>query len=368
MHQIELPCLFMRAGTSRGPFFNAADLPADRDARHRTLIAALGASPDGRQLDGLGGGDSLTSKVAIVGRSTDPGVDVEYRFAQVAIDGAFVDDAPSCGNMLSGVAPYAIETGMVAARDGETTVRIRDVNGGAVVEAVVQTPGGMVTYVGDTTVDGVPGAGAPIRLNYRNVVGSKTGRMFPTGQPVDVIDGVAVTCIDVATPMMLVRAADFGLSGIETPEELNARTDVLERIERLRQAAGWRMGLGDVSSSVLPKVAILSVPRNGGAVTSRYLTPWRAHAAHAVTGAICVAAATAAPGTIAAGVCEAVGPGDVDIEHPAGKLRIRLDCIWAGGELVVRSAGVVRTARLLMRGAVAVPAAACASAETKLAA
>lgn len=356
MPQIELPCLFMRAGTSRGPFFNAADLPRDPAARDAALIAALGSSGDGRQIDGIGGGDSLTSKVAIVSKSAHPGVDVDYKFAQVAVDGSYVDASPSCGNMLSGVGPFAIESGMVEARDGETVVRIRDVNARSIVDAVVQTPGRTVTYAGDVQIDGVAGTAAPIALRFSNVVGSKTGAMFPTGRPIDDIVGRRVTCIDVATPMVLIAAKDIGVTGYEAPAALNARSDVFADVERIRRIAGARMGLGDVSRSVLPKVALLAAPRAGGTISSRYLTPWTAHAAHAVTGAICVAAAAAAPGTVAQRLSDASHGGATEIEHPAGKIGIRIEATDEAGALTIHSASVVRTARLLMRGCVAIPA------------
>jgi len=368
MSQIETPCLFMRAGTSRGPFFNAADLPADPTARAEALIAALGSSEDGRQLDGLGGGDSLTSKVAIVAKSARPGVDVDYTFVQVATDGSLVDATPSCGNMLAGVGPFAIETGLVAAEDGETVVRIRDVNARSAVEAVVQTPGGKVSYAGDTAIDGAPGTAAPIALNFRNIVGSKTGAMFPTGAPTDLIDGLEVTCIDVATPMVLVRATDLGLSGDEASAALNDMPALFERVERIRLEAGKLMGLGDASKSVLPKVALLSAPRNGGAITSRYLTPWRAHAAHAVTGAIGVAAACAAPGTIAAALKAAPAGAGYEIEHAAGRISIRLNAMMTTEGLAIASAGVIRTARLLMRGLVMIPETAASATDARRAA
>lgn len=355
MSQIELPCLFMRAGTSRGPFFNAADLPRDPAARDRALIAALGSGPDGRQLDGVGGGDSLTSKAAIVGKSKHSGVDVDYVFAQVATDGSYVDSTPTCGNMLSGVGPYAIETGLVAAADGETVVRIRDVNGGGLVEAVVQTPGGRVAYAGVARIDGVAGTAAPIALNFANIVGSKTGAMFPTGRRTDVVEGVSVTCIDVATPMVLIRAADLGLTGYEAPDVLNGARDLFARVERIRLAAARRMGLGDASKTVLPKVALLAPPKQGGAISSRYLTPWTAHKAHAVSGAICIAATCAEPGTVAVALCAAGSRAAYDIEHPAGQIRIALERAEGVGGGKIARAGVVRTARLLMRGGIAIP-------------
>ena len=366
--QSELPCLFMRAGTSRGPFFLADDLPRDRAIRDAVLTAALGSAPDGRQLDGLGGGDSLTSKVAIVGRSSRPHVDVDYTFAQVATDGSYVDATPSCGNMLAGVGPFAIETGLVPAQDGETIVRIHDVNTGSIVEAVVQTPERWVSYAGDAKIDGVAGTAAPIALNFMNIVGSKTGAMFPTGQPTEIIEQIPVSCIDVATPMVLIRAADLGLSGYEEPDELDAMANALAKVERIRRAAGWRMGLGDVAKSVLPKVSLVAAPKSGGAISSRYLTPWKAHTAHAVTGAICIAAACVTPDTIAARLCNCSNKNLIDVEHPAGRIQLVLEAAKSGFQAGIVKVGVIRTARLLMRGSVAVPLDACRSSPNLIAA
>ena len=227
----------------------------DAAARDRVLLAAMG-SPDVRQIDGLGGADTLTSKVAIVSKSTRPGVDVDYLFAQVDIGKPIVDTAPSCGNMLAGVAPFAIETGMFPAADGETQVMIFNVNTEARIEAIVQTPG-EVQYTGDARIDGVPGTAAPIVLNFMDVVGSVSGKMLPTGNPRDVIDGIEVTCIDVAMPMIMMRAKDFGLTGYEGRAEINANKALFARIEPIRLEAGRRMGFGDVSDKVIPKVGLL---------------------------------------------------------------------------------------------------------------
>lgn len=358
MTQIAIPCLFMRAGTSRGPFFNGADLPQDIPSRDAALAAALGSGEDGRQLDGIGGGDALTSKAAIVVRSDRPGIDVEYTFAQVATDRAAVDTGPSCGNMLAGVGPFAIETGLVRATAGETFVRIYDRNTGSIVEATVQTPDGRVDYRGDTAIDGAPGCAAPVRLAFANIVGAKTGALFPTGQTAEAINGLTVTLIDVATPMALIRASDLGLTGHETAAELDAMPAVFKTVEAIRLEAGRRMGLGDVSGSVIPKVALIARARSDGAIASRYLTPWRAHKAHAVTGAICVAAASQIPGTIAAPLARPVSPNGVAVvEHAAGAIAIALEIDANAAGVTIKRAGVIRTARLLMRGAVMVPAA-----------
>ncbi|EHM01298.1 hypothetical protein HMPREF9946_02035 [Acetobacteraceae bacterium AT-5844] len=342
--QIRIPCVLMRGGTSRGPFFLAAHLPADPAARDATLLAALG-SPHPLQIDGIGGGNSLTSKVAIVGPSAEPGVDVEYLFAQISIDRGVVDTRPNCGNMLAGVGPFAIESGLVTPADPETLVRIRNRNTGALVEAVVQTPGGQVTYDGDASIPGVPGTAAPIALRFRDVAGSKTGALFPTGQRMEEIDGVPVTLIDGAMPMLLVEAHTLGTDATLPPQEIEADPVLMARIEALRLEAGRRMGLGDVSSSVIPKPALLGPGVDGATITARYLTPHAVHRAMAVTGGITLAVAARLPGTVAAPL--AVGAGaEVHIAHPAGRLSIGLAL---DGD-AVRWASVLRTARRIFEG------------------
>ena len=250
--QTAIRCTFMRGGTSRGPYFHRGDLPESRDDAGRVLLAVMG-SPDARQIDGLGGSTTLTSKVAIVSPAA-PGSaqQVDYLFAQVSVDKAFVDFGPTCGNMLSGIGPFAIERGLVPAEEGETRVLIRAVNTGALVEAVVQTPGKRVTYAGDTRIAGVPGSAAPIVLNFADAVGGATGKLLPTGKALDVIEGVAVTCLDVAMPVVIARAADFGKTALESAKELDADKDFMARIEVVRRAAGLAMGMGDVAGKVMP--------------------------------------------------------------------------------------------------------------------
>ena len=360
MTQRAIPCMFMRGGTSRGPFFLLEDLPANPEVRDRVLLAAM-SSPDPRQIDGLGGATTVTSKVAMVSPSQRPGIDVDYRFAQVWLDKAIVDTAPSCGNMLAGVGPFAIERGLVTAEADETRVRIFDVNTGSRIEAIVQTPGGSVTYAGDQRLDGVPGTGAPVVLSFSDVVGSKCGAMFPTGAVQEEIDGVAVSCIDVAMPMVMMRAGDFGLSGYD-PDEITGNAGLMGRIEKIRLEAGRRMGLGDVAESVVPKVGILAPPRRGGVVYSCYLTPHHVHAAHAVTGAICVACCVSTQATVASAVSQysaervtqraANVVATVCIEHPSGAVDVCLETQEGGAESSFRRAGVVLTARNIMDGRV----------------
>jgi 4-oxalomesaconate tautomerase len=350
-----IPCLLMRGGTSKGPFFLASDLPVDPQERDLILLAVMG-SEHIRQIDGIGGGDSLTSKAVIVSRSSRPSIDVEYLFAQVSVGGNTVDTTPNCGNMLAGVGPFAIERGLVAATDPQTRIRIFNINTGKVIEAVIQTPGARVTYDGDTAIDGVPGRGAPIVLNFLDAAGAKTGKLLPTGSAIDVIDGIEVSCVDFSTPIVFIAAASVGKTGYETKAELDADKDLFTQLEKTRRAAAALMGMGDVAGKVLPKVALVAPPAKGGNISSRYLTPWTCHAAHAVTGALCLAAACHVPGTVPARVAaiNTEDPLAIAIEHPAGRIETRVEVVKRreSGPPVITRAGIVRTARPLLAGKV----------------
>jgi len=355
--QTKIPCVIMRGGTSRGPFFLASDLPADAASRADVLLAVMG-SPHEYQVDGIGGANPLTSKVAIISRSKHPDADVDYLFAQVLINERLVDTKPNCGNMLVAVGPYAIESGLVPAHDPETIVRIFNVNTQALVDAIVQTPNGRVTYTGDTAIDGVPGTAAPVKLNFRSAIGAVTGKMLPTGKPLDVIDGIEASCVDVAMPIVLMQAEQFGKTGHETANELDADKDLLVRMETIRRKAGILMGMGEVSQLVVPKIALLSRPRKGGTIASRYFVPYACHKAHAVTGTVCVASACAIPGTVASNVVKlpAAPQGVVKIEHPSGMIGIDLDFDLSGAEPVMRRAALIRTARRVFEGHALIPA------------
>jgi 2-methylaconitate cis-trans-isomerase PrpF/tripartite-type tricarboxylate transporter receptor subunit TctC len=354
MPSLTLPCVLMRAGTSRGPFFLRHWLPQEEAARDQALIGAIGAS-DLLQVDGVGGGSTLTSKVAIVSRSAEPGCDVDYLFAQVGVGQNSVDTRPNCGNMLSGVAPFAIEQGLVKAREGETTVRVFNVNTRSRIDVTVLTPGGQVRYDGHTSIDGVAGSAAPIRLNFLDAWGAVTGSVFPTGHRIDTIDGVELTCIDAAMPLMIVRAASLGLSGRESPADLDADRVLLDRLESLRRAAGERMGLGDVSASVIPKPVIVSRGDDAASVTSRYFTPRRCHASHAVTGAIGVATAFALPGTVASGDHAIAGTRNIAVLHPQGRIDVEVEIDGTGNEARIQRAALVRTARKILQGELHIP-------------
>ena len=347
-------CTLMRGGTSKGPFFLASDLPQDPAAQEEAILQALGAMTASR-IDGVGGQDTLSNKIAVVSPSTSPEADVDYMFFQAKPGEYALDRSVNCGNIMSGVGPFALERGLVKAQNGETVVRIRNLNTNALVHAVVQSPGGRVTYCGNAAIDGVAGTAAPILMDFRGVVGSKTGKLLPTGFPHEDIEGITVTCIDVAVPMILLPATELGLTGDESPATLAAMPELLARLERIRCIAGERMGLGDVSQSVMPKLAILSQATSGGTIKSRYFTPKSPHTSHAVTGALCIGAACLVPGSIAAHLCELIHGGNVQIEHPTGSIKVALAATWNNGHLDISRAALVRTARKLFDGEIFVP-------------
>lgn len=358
MTQRAIRCVLMRGGTSRGPFFKASDLPSDPALRDKVLLRVMG-SPDSRQIDGIGGATTVTSKVAIISRSDRSDADIDYLFAQVDIEQPIVDTGPTCGNMLSGIAPFAIEEGLFPAQNNQTTVRIHNVNTNSIIHATIQTPNRQVYYEGDYAIHGVPGTGSPILLRFFQIEGSKTGQLLPTGNIRDEIEGIEVTCIDVAMPMVIARADAFGKTGYETRDELNADKGFIERFERLRRIAGKKMGLGDVGKSVMPKFAIVSPPRDDGHFTSRYFTPWSCHPTYAVSGSMCISSCAALPGSILADVMrrDERFPKLCRIEHPVGTIDVKLDIASKNEQFKVISAGVLRTARRLFAGDVYVPSA-----------
>lgn len=343
-----IPCLWMRGGTSKGAYLLASDLPADAAARDALLLAIMG-SPDPRQIDGIGGADPLTSKVAVLSPATRADADIDYLFLQVFVDQPLVSTAQGCGNILAAVGPAAIERGLVTARDGVTPVRIHMVNTGEVAQAEVETPGGRVNYRGAMSIDGVPGTAAPVRLMFQNIAGSMCGALLPTGCAVDVIDGVACTLIDNGMPVVVMQAADFGLSGAETRDQIEAMGAVRARIEAIRLQAGPMMNLGDVAAASVPKMTLVSAPRAGGAISTRSFIPHRVHASVGVFAAVSVATACLLPGNPAAALAVIPSDGRFVVEHPTGATEVFLDIDPDGA---VRGAGSIRTARKLMDGRV----------------
>jgi 4-oxalomesaconate tautomerase len=340
-----IPCLWMRGGTSKGAFFLASDLPADPAARDELLVRIMG-SPDPRQIDGIGGGDPLTSKVAILSPPSRPDADVDYLFLQVLGDQPLVSAAQPCGNILAAVGPAAIERGLVTPQDGTTDVRIHMLNTGEVAIARIRTPGGRVIYHGDARIDGVPGSHAAVPLMFTGIAGSICGTMLPSGQNVDVIDGIMCTLIDNGMPIVVMQATDFGLTGRESPAELDADMDLRARIESIRLQAGPLMNLGDVAAKSVPKMTLVSAPVQGGAIHTRSFIPNRVHAGIGVLAAVSVATACLLPDGPASRVAKLPADGRFLIEHPDGAAEVLLDI--RDGQVI--GAGTLRTARKLFDG------------------
>ena len=340
-------CMWMRGGTSKGGYFLADDLPSDRDA---FLFGVMG-SPDARQIDGMGGGDPLTSKVAVVKKSERDGVDVDYLFLQVFVDQPIVTDAQNCGNILAGVGPFAIERGLVEAVDGVTPVTIFMENTGQVGVARVETPGGIVNYKGDARIDGVPGGAAPLPIEFKDTAGSSCGALLPTGNVSDVVEGVEVTMIDNGMPGVVIRAEDMGIAGDEAPADLEGNADLRAKLEAIRLACGPLMNLGDVTEKSVPKMTMVSAPRDGGAIATRTFIPHRCHKVIGVLGAVSVATACLLEGSTAYDLADkGVGKErSLSIEHPTGEMTVLATLDEQGG---IVSAAILRTARKLMDGEV----------------
>lgn len=344
-------CMMMRGGTSKGAYFLAEDLPSDPAERDAVLLSVMG-SPDPRQVDGLGGAHPLTSKVAVVSRSAQPDCDIDFLFAQIGVDKAMVDTTPNCGNILAGVAPFALERGLVQARHPETRVRVRTINTGTIADILVETPDGIVNYLGGTRIDGAPGGAAPIAIDFLDAEGSVCGALLPTGRIVDRIQGVDCTLIDNGMPVIVMKAADLGRTGYEPRDMLDKDSELKARIEKIRREAGPLMNLGDVSGKVVPKIALVAPPAAGGHIATRSFIPHECHASIGVFAAVTVATAAVLPGSPGADV--AVLPEGriktLSVEHPTGEFSVRLEIAGTAEAPTVVRAGLLRTARKLFDG------------------
>ncbi len=343
-------CMWMRGGTSKGGYFLKSDLPSDTASRDAFLLGMMG-SPDPRQIDGLGGADPLTSKVAVVSASDRDDADVDYLFLQVFVDQAIVTDAQNCGNILAGIGPFAIERGLVQATGNETQVRIFMENTGQIAIATVATPNGQVSYKGDSKIDGVPGTSAAVPLEFLDTAGSSCGALLPTGNAVDLIDGVECTLIDNGMPVVVMRASDMGITGSESREELEANSDLRAKLEAIRLQAGPMMNLGDVTEKSVPKMSMVSEATDGGALSTRTFIPHRCHASIGVLGAVSVATAAILPNSPAASVAT-LPEGTrktLAVEHPIGEMTVVIDIDQDGQP---KSAALLRTARKLFDGEV----------------
>ncbi len=355
--QTAIPACLMRGGTSKGLIFLAEDLPNEPSLRDQVLLAAMG-SPDARQIDGVGGAHPLTSKVGIISRSTRPDADIDYLFLQVVVDKAEVSDSQNCGNILAAVGPYALEKGLLEPQGDLTEVRIHMVNTANLAIAQVQTPGGEVNYEGEARIDGVPGTAAPVLLDFLDTAGSSCGALLPTGRACDEIDGLQVTCIDNGMPVVLIAAKDLGKTGYESPAELEADSQLKSRVESIRLQAGSLMNLGDVTTKTVPKMSLVAPAQQGGVIATRTFIPHRVHEAIGVLGAVSVASACVLPGSVAqqvTGLQAESGRITLDVEHPTGFFTVGLEVEASSSEVVLQRAGLLRTARMLMRGEVLIP-------------
>ena len=353
--QRAIPYMQIRGGSSKGVYFCADDLPADPVLRDKLLVQVMGA--DDRQIDGLGGADPLTSKVGIVGLSASTDADIDYLFAQVVVGEGRVDTTPNCGNILAGVAPFAIEAGLIKPSDGNTRVRVNMLNSGSQCELLVQTPNKKVEYAGDACIDGVLGSSAPITCHYLNIAGSVCGSLLPTGNRIDIVDGIELTCIDNGMPVVVIRAVDMDISGDESPAELNANQLLKDKIQSIRLQIGPKMNLGDVDGAAVPKICMISPAVNGGIFNTRTFIPYKCHSAIGVLGAVSAATAAIIPGTVAEGIAQlpAEGSTRMSVEHPAGEFSVSLEVDQQSDPPRVLKAGLLRTARLLSRGELYVP-------------
>ena len=349
-----IPCSIMRGGTSKGLYFLASDLPSDSSKSDELLLHIMG-SPDTRQIDGLGGAHPLTSKVAIVEKSMRANTDVDYLFLQVVVDKAVVSDTQNCGNLLAGVAPFAIEQGLVNAKEKTTDVRIHMLNTAASAVARVQTPNGKVSYKGEAVIDGVPGSAAPITLDFLDIAGANCGALFPTGNAIDEINGYSITCIDNGMPVVIFDASEFGLVGDESPNTLEDNTDLKQKIEAIRLIAAKMMNLGDVTNKTIPKMSLVSPAKNGGVINTRTFIPHRVHEAIGVLGSVSVASACVLKGTVAhryANQNFSDGEFDIVVEHPTGQFTVEMQVsgVTQLSTYKIHRSALLRTARLLMVG------------------
>jgi len=356
MKQLEVPFMQLRGGSSKGLYFLATDLPSDGAARDKILLDAVGRCS--RQIDGLGGADPLTSKVAIVGRSSRVDADIDFLFAQVVVGEDKVDTTPNCGNILAGVGPFAIEAGLVQAQPGTTQVTVFMVNSGKLCELLLCTPDGEMEYEGEAAIDGVPGTSAPVICSYLDVAGAICGSLLPTGSVLDCVDGVRATCVDNGMPVVVLRAEDFGLTGYESPEALDNHESLKSRLESIRLKLGPMMNLGDVTDKAVPKMCLISPAQLGGLMNTRTFIPHKCHSAVGVLGAVSAATAAIIPGSAVHDLAR-IPPGkvkQVSVEHPSGEFSISIEVDESGDLPRVKRAGLLRTARLLSRGVLYVPA------------
>lgn len=347
-----IPCMLYRSGTSKGAYFLDNDLPKDKEQRHNLILRIMG-SPDIRQIDGIGGSTTVTTKVAVISVSKREGIDLDYKFIQPSLDEAIADDKPTCGNILTAVGVFGLERGLVGIEDGETVVNVYDVNTGATIAQTIQTPNRNISYQGDMSIPGVPGSASPIDMFFKNITGGKTGHYLPTGNKYDLINGIKVTCLDISMPVVFINASDMNVTGYETPAELDTNRKLFEELEDIREQASQKMGLGSAKGNVIPKIAVISSSRSDGAMNIRYFTPTTAHPALAVSAGFCVAAGSFIKGTILHDLNPkelAIGDYTVKIETPSGTIDVGVN--FPTMNIKDMEGKTTRTARLLFNGEV----------------
>ncbi len=347
MDYSSIPYMQIRGGSSKGIYFNKNDLPSDETYRDEIILSIVGR--DERQIDGLGGANPLTSKVAIISLSEDKDVDIDFLFMQVVVGENRVDTSPNCGNILAGVGVFAIESGLVQAKNEQTSIKVKMLNSGNICELIMKTPDKKLSFEGSAKIDGVSGTSAPIICNYMDVAGSICGSLFPTGNKKDIVNGIEVTCIDNGMPVVLIPAKQLGISGYETCEELSKNDDLKNKIEDIRLELGKKMNLGDVSKKVVPKMSIISSPKNGGAINTRTFIPHNCHSAIGVLGAVSVASACLYDECVTNGICQ-LNCSKISVEHPSGEFSVELTTKEKNGQVSIIKAGLLRTARLISKG------------------
>lgn len=352
-NQFALPFLQLRGGSSKGIFFHDADLPEKGPLRDAALKWVMGAYGDPRQIDGLGGADPLSSKIAIVKKSERDGVDIDYQFIQAVVGEDRLDDTPNCGNILAAVGAFALETGLIMRHGDSCSVTVFMENSGKICHLDFPIKDGLPIYEGDAKIDGVKGGAAPVICRYEGLAGALCGALLPTGNACDLIDGVKVTCLDNGMPVIALRAEDFGLTGREAPDVLDHNEALKARLESIRLQAGPMMNLGDVTTKSVPKMCLISSASKGGAFSTRTFIPKQCHKAIGVLGAVTAATAACLADSAVADLAD-IPEGNVkqlSIEHPSGGFDVQLT--FQAGEIV--QSGLVRTARLLARGKAYIP-------------
>lgn len=342
-----IPYMMIRGGSSKGIFFKKDDLPSNEKSKNQIILDIVGR--DKRQIDGLGGANPLTSKVAIVNPSTNKNADVDFLFVQVVVGENRVDTSPNCGNILSGVGIFAIESGMVKPKNGTTSIKVNMLNSNKICELIMQTPNKKLTFKGESKIDGVLGTSAPIICNYMDIEGSICGALFPTGKKQDIVDGVNITCIDNGMPVVVIDAKELNISGYESCEELIANEELKKRVESIRLKAGFMMNLGDVKDKVIPKMSLISPPKNGGSINTRTFIPHNCHAAIGVLGAVSVASSCLFKECVTDGIAQ-INSDQISVEHPSGEFQVKLTTDTKNSEITIKKAGLLRTARLISKG------------------